>query len=81
MTLFSYKSKSLNVKEGVRLKVRDQIEKRRPIFIVQRLNLNKLVRTKDTYKERYVCKRNLERYERDILLFHIRNKRVYKISL
>jgi len=34
MTLFSYESKSLNKKEGVRLKVRDQMEKRRLIFIV-----------------------------------------------
>ncbi len=46
MMLFSCRSKSLNKKEGVRLKVRDQIEKRRPIFVVRRLNLNKLVRTR-----------------------------------
>jgi len=46
MTLFSCESKSLNAKEGVRLKVRDQMEKRRLIFIMRRLNLNKLVRTR-----------------------------------
>src|SRR5947207_2609695 len=46
MTLFSYESKSLNEKEGVKLKARDQMEKRRPIFIVRRFNLNKLVRTR-----------------------------------
>ena len=46
MTLFSCESKSSNKKEGVRLKVRDQIEKRRPIFVMRRLNLNKLVRTR-----------------------------------
>ena len=28
------------------MKARDQIEKKRPIFVVRRLNLNKLVRTR-----------------------------------